>query len=281
MPRPLARQRRSRFVYRTVRASAKLGGDEDDDDDGAKTSVSLNLAFWHGCFAAFHLCAFTLWIILFYLAPHRREVVHQLTFANAPVFAPYDLVQVTLYIQAFAALSHIIQAYAYPKSGANPLKWMEYAVSNGLLVWTSAALLGISDILTLVTIGPALNLALQLSGYLFENHNFEHFRQRVPQVFFRMWGAFTLGGLVALAQWLPQFVFLFEFEHPFWVWWAVLTLFSKFLYIPLWIMCYWHSWSERIMGIRISPECYELGFMSTNFFAKASLTSSILYVILV
>ena len=241
----------------------------------------MNLFFWHWCFAAFHLCTFVLWVLVFYLGPHRREVVHQLTFANATVFEPYDLVQIVLYTQAFAGLSHIIQAYAYPKSGANPLKWMEYAVSNGLLVWATGALLGITDVLTLVVIGPALNVALQLSGYLFENHNFERFRQRTPQVFFRMWGAFTLGGLVALTQWLPQLVFLFKFAHPFWVWWAVLTLLGQFLHIPFWILCYWNRWSERVLGWPISAECYEIGFMSTNYFAKASLTSSILYIILV
>lgn len=268
--------RRARLRSHKQRRYALAGA-----DTGTEKPDVVHLGFWHGWFAAFHLGAFLLWSTLYYLAPHRREIVHQLTFANANVFKPYDLIQIVLYTQAFAGVSHIIQAFAYPKAGANVLKWMEYAVSNGLLVWATAALVGVTDVLTLVVIGPALNLALQFSGYLFENHNFEHFRDRVPQVFFRMWGAFTLGGLVAISQWLPQIFFLFAFDHPFWVWWAVLTLFFQFLHVPLWIMCYWRRWAERVFGYRISPECYELGFMSTNFFTKASLTSSILYIILV
>lgn len=138
-----------------------------------------SLLAWHLTAFFFHLAL----VIFAFLYPrhhyHQREgywaIGTTLFFNETPWQTTYYLGTLLPFIPLTSALSHLSQALLLNKPwlssrlhhGRNPLRWMEYTVSAGLMFWVIGQLCGITELSLLLEL-LALNGCLQYCGYRVE-----------------------------------------------------------------------------------------------------------------
>jgi Heliorhodopsin len=91
------------------------------------------------------------------------------------------------------------------RSGINPARWAEYALSSSLMIVVIAMLAGIYDIASLILIF-AVNAAMILFGWMMELHNQTTVRTN--------WTAYWFGCLAAVVPWIAIAIYLIGAQDP-------------------------------------------------------------------
>ena len=88
---------------------------------------------------------------------------------------------------------------AFLNNKTNPLRWIEYSVSAGVMLWLIARLIGIKDTRTLISLAMA-NAVLQYLGYLIEEARARNAEpKQIRQLLLAAWG-------VHLTIWVQLFI---------------------------------------------------------------------------
>jgi hypothetical protein len=149
------------------------------------------------------------------------------------------------------------------RNKANPLRWMEYALSASVMLWIIATISGVQDINLLISI-VLMNMCMQFLGAVVEYETSKRVKYSVTLI---AWGLFV--GL-----WAPiisQFVYAVDniesetFDEIKPILYSIIStltiLFSSFGFVQLLYVGEW-----------IGFETYEKGFIILSFVAKSLLT---------
>lgn len=191
----------------------------------------------------------------------------------------YNLGWVLVSFPALSALNHLAYAMSpmYQQfvvvTRTNPVRWAEYAVSAGAMVWVIATLSGVTELRTLITL-CVLNVALQYVGYLAEVahalHDYTLLQANSGRV--QASDITIVGWLVFVAMWVEivmSFFCVIEYDTkqqpPDIVYAIVIVLFVLFSTFGALQLAY-------INGRLQNFAFYELGFIVLSFVSKTLLT---------
>jgi len=156
---------------------------------------------WNIAVAIVHLTSFTVLLIITLTTTNRffSRPLYVDFGGSVRVIAAQPLAVTLLPFQAITGVIHILQAlgaldyYTYALArGVTPHRWLEYAVTNGLMTWSVFLLSGCGNVVVLVA-ALLVNITMQAFGWIHEAINAR--RQRTLQV---LWAGF----LPWLALWL-------------------------------------------------------------------------------
>ena len=170
------------------------------------------------------------------------------------------------------------------QSHTNPLRWAEYALSAGAMVWVIATLSGVTELRTLITL-CVLNVGLQYVGYLVERCFAIMSGPYIPGLYTTVGTApcpiavavhpsdlTRVGWLIFMAMWIEIMVSFFSVleydavqKPPDIVYAIVIVLFVLFSTFGALQLLY-------INGILRDFRTYELGFIVLSFVSKTMLT---------
>jgi hypothetical protein len=183
---------------------------------------------------------------------------------------------------ALSALNHLVYALipAYQdtvvKTQTNWVRWAEYSISAGAMVWVIATLSGVTELRTLIAL-CVLNVALQYVGYLAEA---AYARPGYTPLNGDGCGGggvqagdvTRVGWFVFLAMWVEivmSFFSVLEYDTkqqpPDIVYAIVIVLFVLFSTFGAWQLAYING---RIKSFAV----YEIGFICLSFVSKTLLT---------
>lgn len=194
----------------------------------------------------------------------------------------YNLGWVLVSFPALSALNHLVYALmpAYQdtvvKTQTNWVRWAEYSISAGAMVWVIATLSGVTELRTLIAL-CVLNVALQYVGYLAEA------AYALPGYTplngdggggggVQAGDVTRVGWFVFLAMWVEivmSFFSVLEYDTkqqpPDIVYAIVIVLFVLFSTFGAWQLAYING---RIKSFAV----YEIGFICLSFVSKTLLT---------
>lgn len=196
----------------------------------------------------------------------------------------YNLGWVLVCFPALSAVNHLVYALWPWYQGlvidthTNPVRWAEYAISAGAMVWVIATLSGVTELRTLIAL-CILNVALQYVGYLIEVvHAYDNYTLLKPgggggdAINARSGHLTFVGWLIFVAMWVEIVVSFFSVieydtvqKPPDIVYAIVIVLFVLFSTFGVWQLFY-------IYGRIHSFTVYEIGFICLSFVSKTLLT---------
>jgi len=150
-------------------------------------------------------------------------------------------------------------------SKTNPLRWGEYSLSAGVMLWIIATLSGIVEVRTLVSL-MILNVALQWIGYMIEQHVARHGPRSKGLV-----GLLCIGFALHVAIWVSivtSFYTVLEENNlkpppaVYSVIWVMFVLFTSFGLVS----------AMYALGVIKSFEANELSFLLLSLVSKSLLT---------
>lgn len=126
-----------------------------------------------------------------------------------------------------SALFHLINALGFSTytrnlmRGINPSRWIEYSLSSSLMIVVIAMLVGIYDLVALLSIF-FLNATMILFGWMMELHN--------ESINKTNWTAFWFGCIAGIVPWIGVSIYLFgtPSNPPTFVYWIYLSMFLFF-----------------------------------------------------
>ena len=164
-----------------------------------------NLRWWNVVVAIVHLSSFTaLTVIAFTRLDQARLVPLWVDYgATVDVLGQYVLFATLLPFPLITGLFHIYATVDPRKTysrevllqGRNTLRWIEYAITNGLMSWSVAVVAGANNLILPITCVLS-NCVMQYFGYLHETIN-----QKLKQPG-KTWGPLLVGFVPWLINWL-------------------------------------------------------------------------------
>lgn len=253
--------------------------------------TDATLRILHGSAAGFHLIQAVYGEVLVNTAFKDRSVfpvtnpVYQ---HEDKVIGTYDLSQLAPVFSFLSAANHLwavsdFQNYLqFVERGYNPVRWLEYSVSAGLMFYMIAVMSGIVDIKTLMLLALS-NVALQFTGYSIEKdtaHSIRYDDKNSYQVAMRQQ---VTGFLIFLAQivciWTAFFTSVTSFEDdvPLLVWFIIFFITALFLSFGLLSMAYTRGAGKQRGLSERNFKKIEVGYIILSFIAKTFLMNSVLF----
>lgn len=165
----------------------------------------------------------------------------------------------------FYCVSNSHKYFAYLKHGYNPVRWIEYSMSAGIMWFVIAQLSGVQDInLLLLLIG--CNVLLQITGYSSENPEYGKFRKTIN----------SLGFYLFIIMWIPIFTYFFtslaeaEGNPPDSVYSIIFVMFALFAVFGVVNTLYVQKKIKKF-------EKVELAYIVLSFVSKTFLTNMTLF----
>jgi hypothetical protein len=186
---------------------------------------------------------------------------------------------------ALSALNHLVYALSpeyqrhVAETHANWVRWAEYSISAGAMVWVIATLSGVTELRTLIAL-CILNVALQYVGYLVEvAHSSAGSYALINGASAGGGGTSArsaditrVGWLIFIAMWVEitvSFFSVIEYDTvqkpPDIVYAIVIVLFVLFSTFGVWQLAYVSGWYRDFA-------VYEIGFICLSFVSKTLLT---------
>jgi hypothetical protein len=139
-----------------------------------------SLQTFHGVAGFAHLLQFFAVLVLVIQDPGTEWPIVSQGFLRKAGLYYYPLGYLVPAFPALSSINHLV-SFATPngwygdvlKKQVNPLRWAEYSVSAGVMLWIVATLSGVVEIRSLVSIA-ILNAGLQYVGYLIEKAKAEN-----------------------------------------------------------------------------------------------------------
>jgi hypothetical protein len=228
------------------------------------------LSIVHGVSATVHLTSAA--TIIYFLTQSTTitwPLIHR-GWENDGEIYNYELAYLLPLFPALSAVNHIVSladSTLYDSILANKvnyLRWAEYSVSAGVMIWAIASLSGILEIRSLVSL-VMLNALLQYFGYLIEKAVARSApREEIVQLILAAWG-------VHMTMWIPIFISFFtvvsdsDIPAPEAVWTIVVLLFILFSSFGI-LETLW------ALGVVQDFNGVEMGFAILSLTAKVFLT---------
>ena len=189
----------------------------------------------------------------------------------------YNLAYLVPLFPALSSVNHAVAYMAGPwydrvlQSRVNKLRWVEYSVSAGIMLWIISTLSGIIEIRSLVTIA-LLNAALQYVGYSIEKAKAEN-TNNVKQLL-------LIGISVHVAIWVQIFISFYTVinesknKAPAGVYTIIMVMFVLFTSFGVWSALW-------VFDKVASFEILEMGYLILSLVAKTFLTWMVYFGVLV
>lgn len=168
--------------------------------------------------------------------------------------------------------------------GYNPVRWLEYSVSAGLMWYMVAVLSGVVDIKPLMLLVLA-NVALQYTGYSIEKDSAAALRQASAAQYDTAQRQHVIGFLIFVAQLVCLWtafvtsVTTSDDSVPWLVWLIMVVITALFLSFGLLALAYTRgfvSTSTRVLSERDFRKI-EVGYIILSFVAKTFLMNAVLF----
>jgi len=181
------------------------------------------LKTWNSAVATVHLSSFTALLVLSIVFYDSAKQVRLWTDFGGVAVQPrgsYRLFYTLLPFPFITGIFHVaiaaFDADNYSRSvllrGTNRLRWLEYAITNGLISWSLAVLAGAGSLLFPV-VAVLCNFVMQFFGYLHEHFNYTAVNykkgERKTRVYRSLW-FIGIGFVPWIANWLVVLVYFFE-----------------------------------------------------------------------
>lgn len=245
----------------------------------------LTLRILHGSAMGFHLIQGVYGEVLVNTMYKDREefpIGNPILGKTPNTIGTYDLTQLAPVFSFLSAANHLWAVSDFTRylqwvdRGYNPVRWIEYSVSAGLMYYIVAVLSGVIDIKTLVLL-VCTNLALQYTGYSIEKDSAlkntdSANRQQV------------IGFLIFASQmvciWTAFFTSVAEEsnEIPILVWFIIFFITALFLSFGLLSLAYTRGRSgEKTHLVESDFRKIEVGYIILSFVAKTFLMNTVLF----
>jgi hypothetical protein len=190
----------------------------------------------------------------------------RMKFADVHERSHYQMFALLPAFPALSSMNHLV-TYFVPeyktyvdRTKTNPLQWTEYSLSAGIMTWLIAAMSGITELRTLISL-LFMNVVLQALGYMIEKRVAD--RQDVSVLTFIAWTTF-------MAIWIPIIIsFITTVETSdvpvpdivYGIVWMLLALYAAFGVNQL-----------LYVGQKISWEQSQRGYIVLSLVSKSLLT---------
>ena len=254
------------------------------------TISDTNLKIMHAVAGSFHL-----------IQGIYGETIVNTLFKNAekftlknPVFnknieiGKYNLAQMAPIFSFLSSVNHIWAVVDSPRyfqwveKGYNPVRWIEYSMSAGIMYYMIAALSGIVDIKTL-TLLVISNVALQYTGYSIEKDSANAILQNNERSYDSATRQQVIGFLIFFAQvaciWTGFFTSLSTSEQdvPVMVWLIIFIITALFLSFGLLSLAYTRGYLKKKNLSERDFRKIETGYIVLSFVAKTFLMNMVLF----
>lgn len=251
---------------------------------------------WHGWLGLLHLVLFGVWLAVvlgvgkFRFAELYTDFIKDpgatTDFEPNPVgLGKFNSTWIALAVPAITALFHFLQWYAlgndaaYVKAvlerGINVYRWIEYAITAGLVTLNICIYSSMTSIILVIHVGILWNIVLQATGLLHEIMNKRNFQDPGLKGV-RTWLPFAIGMVIFVAQWVTIFLYfgtaaaVTSVPIPGFVYALIIGVFLQYSLFAVVILWYWLSdqpflWMAFLFGPgRMTPAGYDKawGFLS-------------------
>jgi hypothetical protein len=192
----------------------------------------------------------------------RRWPLTQHVWKGSKDLTEYNLAALLPVFPALSTLNHAKEVFAPTEGKVNYVRWYEYSLSAGVMLWLIASLSGISDIDTLAQICAA-NVALQMVGLACEQAVERGASEQ------QINALLAVGWFIHMSIWIPiimsfQTIIDEAEEVPEFVRYIVWTLFTLFTSFGVWQYLYVKKYIK-------TWEYYERGFIVLSLVSKSLL----------
>jgi len=207
------------------------------------------------------------------------------------VVGTYNLAQLAPVFSFLSAANHLWAVSDFSgylqwvdQRGYNPVRWLEYSVSAGLMWYLVAVLSGIVDIKPLVLL-VLTNVALQYTGYSIEKDSAAALRQQNEARYEAAQRQHVIGFLIFAAQmvcvWTAFITSVTTSENnvPWLVWLIMVVITALFLSFGLLSLAYTRGFVGG-QKPRLSERDFrkiEVGYLVLSFVAKTFLMNAVLF----
>lgn len=230
----------------------------------------------HGVAALTHVLQSIVCTYLIY-EDNGPEYSLQLTVFNKPVQEwKYSLSHIVPWFPLLSGVNHALSYVdqttysSIRKHNVNYLRWSEYSISAGIMLWIICSLCGIVDLKTLISIS-LMNAALQYVGYLIETAKVNNDPVLKHLV--------VLGFTIHISIWVQIFISFYsalsiaDEKVPDIVYSIVCIMFLLFTSFGIW-SCLW------AFDVVKSFDILEIGYIILSFVSKTLLTWMVLFGVL-
>lgn len=234
-------------------------------------------------------------LLILKLTLSNTDEIPALLFSDTPVYdangtiavfnkelagSRYDLFWILLSMAFSTSVFHAIQwvlsfdntewAYQYRQMvimRINPVRWVEYSITAGLMTWIICQLSGISNVYLVWTIGITLNVVMQFHGLFYEWLDAYSPQTSKMVILFNSFVAF-FGQWGIIACYFARTLIAAESTVPWFVTVSFIGLIATFLMFPV-FMIWWREILRNMFCVMMPTWIhYEVGFNILSALSK-------------
>lgn len=246
-----------------------------------------SLRLWHRIAAGVHGVSMVVQLIVILIYASQNHLfsvnVTRVTNGSILIIGTYYLAWLIFAFTPFTVVGHIINSFftrrELENNGTNIIRWIEYAITAGIMTVAIAQASGATDVFILVSLF-ACNIGVQLLGYMHEylNQKQQIQKYKLAVIHFQFdWFAFGLACALFVAQWIVIFYYFFDAiavagasNVPWFVYTIIIGLFIQFSNFAIWMIMHYMR-PLFVCGWTINPlsgYTYAMGWIILSLVAK-------------
>jgi len=215
-----------------------------------------------------------------------NEIGHYQLSQLVPIFSLLSCVNHTWSLFDFKRYTTFVE------QGYNPVRWAEYSISSGLMLWVVASLSGVINIQNLSFLVLS-NLALQFTGFSIEKDIGRSIRSTSESQAEHLYQSGlrqeVIGFCIFAAQMIPIWIAFFtsaaqnEDEMPDFVWAIIFILTAFFISFGVLSIVYLRGANRKLHGVGFKSmrqpdfKIIEIGYLILSFLSKTFLMNIVLF----